>query len=319
MQPRVTTVGPLASGSATKIGLAQSPGAAGALALNGGAGSFTANNICTSQTTSGAAVLNLNGSLVTGGVAWIPNQPQAIYITSAGNDSGITFAVVGLDINSVAQTETLQGTDDSVVASSKFYSRILSITTSGATSASGVTVGTMGPAVLDTARNVIFTSAGDDAGITITIYGTDWAGTPISETVTGGDATAASTVLDYLTVTQVLVSGATASTIEIGTNGVAGSPWINLDAWAHGAISGQCAVNGTVSYTVEITNDDPDSIQNPIARSAVTWDSTYVDLSSKTAEEYFGMSVAPAWMRVLLNSGSGSVRMTVIQTGAIPR
>lgn len=319
MQPRITTVGPLASASATKIALAQSPGAAGALALNGAAGSFTANNICTSQTTSGAAFLNINGVLAVDGVAWIPNPPGSVYITSAGNDSSITFTVVGLDINSVSQTEILTGTDASVVACTKLYSRILSIETSGATSGSGVTVGSFAAVELDTARQVIFTSSGNDGGLTITISGTDWAGTPISETVTGGDAAAASTVLDYLTVSQVLVSGATAGTIEVGTSSIAGSPWINLDAWAHGAISGQCAVSGTVNYTVEITNDDPDSIQNPISRSAVTWDSTYVNLSAKTAEEYFGLAVAPAWMRVLLNSGSGSVRMSVIQTGAIPR
>jgi hypothetical protein len=45
MQPRVVTVGPLAAASATNIALAQSPGAAGALALNGAVGSFSANNI----------------------------------------------------------------------------------------------------------------------------------------------------------------------------------------------------------------------------------------------------------------------------------
>lgn len=322
MQSRVCQVGPLASGSATKIGLSQTPTAAGALVLNGAAGSFTANNICLSQTTAGATPLVLNGALASGTpkVAWLPNPPSYIYLTSAGDDSGITFAVVGLDINNVSQTETLAGTNASVVASTKLYSRILSITPSGATSASGVTVGTMGTAKLDVARQVILTSGGNDSGITFTIYGTDWSGTPISETVTGANTAAATSVLDYLTVTKVVASAATASTIEIGTNGVAHSPWINLDSWAFGATTVQCAISGTVSYNVESSNDDPNYYANPISPASMSWDDKYALGSStaQTTEIMASMPSPPVWIRVLLNSGSGTVRMTVVQQGNAP-
>jgi hypothetical protein len=297
------------------------------LALNGTLSSAVANNVCTSQTTSGATPLVLNGVLAHpsfGGavMAWLGQKAggvyypaMPIYITSAGNDSGITFKIIGVGLGNAVISETVTGTNASVVASSNQYARILSITPSGATSASGVTVGTMPPVALDTGRNVIFTSGGNDSGINITVTGYDWSGFPISETLAGGNTAAASTVLDYKVVTGASVSGATASTIEIGTNGVAGSPWLQLDTWAHGSVEIQCDVTGTVNYTVESTNDDPNSYQNPVPRAQVTWDSAAVNLSDKTEEEMTGLTWAPAYLRVVLNSGSGSVQLTAVQHG----
>jgi hypothetical protein len=65
--------------------------------------------------------------------------------------------------------------------------------------------------------------------------------------------------------------------------------------------------------------DDPDNFANPVSPSAMTWDSAELALTSKTGEVSFGLAYAPAWIRVLLNSGSGSVRMTVAQYAAVPK
>src|ERR1019366_2525959 len=121
-RPIVVAAGPIIAASTTKIALAQAPGAAGALALNGASGVFTANSISLSQTVSGAAVVLLNGALgpspaVLDGVTGI----GPIYITSAGNDSGITFAIVGRNIYGATLTETLTGVNASVVASTNSY------------------------------------------------------------------------------------------------------------------------------------------------------------------------------------------------------
>ena len=48
------------------------------------------NGIAQSQTTAGAADLTLNGALVSGGVATF-DSPRQVIITSAGNDTGVTF------------------------------------------------------------------------------------------------------------------------------------------------------------------------------------------------------------------------------------
>ena len=153
MQPRVVQAGPLVAATATKIALAQTPVAAGALALNGAAGAAVANNICLSQSGTAATALLLNGALSqtryvsptsgkTGAtIAVIPDVRStapyasavytastggAIYITSAGNDSAITFAVVGMDFNNTTIKETITGTNAGVVASVNSYKSILS-------------------------------------------------------------------------------------------------------------------------------------------------------------------------------------------------
>lgn len=350
MQTRVAQAGPLAAATATKIALAQSPTGAGFLALNGAAGTATANNICTSQSGTASTPLIINGvlkqtaytnpvqgfpattiamipvtQLISGKDGYQNSVGSPIYITSAGNDSAITFKIIGTAVGRASPpiviSETVTGANASVVASANAYKTIISITPSGNT-ASTVTVGAMGFATLDAARNVIFTSSGTDTGITITISGTDWAGTAISETVTGGSSgVVASTVLDYLTVTSVQVSGATAGTISVGTNGVCGSPWINLDPWAQGTLSFQCVATGTVNYTVDTSNDDPNSYANPVARSAVTWDTAYAGAATQTGSKLLGIGQAPLWIRVVLNSETGTtanVRMSVSQQGAVP-
>lgn len=331
MQPRVVQAGPLAASSATKIALAQTAPGAGYLALNGAAGASTANNICLSQSGTSATALLINGALkqtryaaptmgVTGAtIAVIPNGGSPITITSAGNDSAINFVVVGMDVNNATVTETIKGSNTSIVASANSYNAILSITPSGNT-ASTVTAGAMGLATLDTARQVLFTSSGNDSGLTLTIKGTNWAGNPISETVTGGNTTAV-TILDYLTITSVKISGATAGTISVGTNGVAGSPWLMLDPWAMGNCLVQCNVTGTVNYTVFSTNDDPDSYANPVSPASVTWDSTYVGIATQTGEKVAALAASPLWMKVVLNSETGTVAnvvMTVTQNLSVP-
>jgi hypothetical protein len=313
------TVGPLVSASATKIALLQSPGAAGALVLNGAAGSFTANNIALSQVVTGAAAIVLNGILSHGSPATGYPQGNPIYITSAGNDSGITFAIVGLDKNGAVVSETLTGTNTGVVGSTNSYYALKSITTSNSTSGSGITVGTFGAATLDVARRVIITSGGNDTGVTFTIKGTNWQGDSISENVTGASGAAASSVLDYLTVTQVKASAAVATNVEVGTNGVAASAWVPFDSYYLPQVDIQCTASGTVNYTVQITRDSPNSPTNSTAAASMTWNSSPdPNAVGATGTVMSSLSFAPGWARILLNSGTGSVAGTFTQLGFRP-
>lgn len=118
-----------------------------------------------------------------------------------------------------------------------------------------------GVAVLDVSRRVIITSAGNDSGITFTIVGTranGWANTALTEVVTGANATAAQSTQDFLTVTSITSSGATASTVTAGTNGVASGPWV---AWDKYATDFQVSLvgyvtSGSPTWGVEYTYDD---------------------------------------------------------------
>lgn len=318
--PVTVAVGPLASASATKISASQKSAGAGYLVLNGAAGDAVANNICASQSPAGAGALTLNGTTVNGGVAYLPSPPtpQRIYITSAGNDSGVTFAVVGTvySINGPASvTETITGANTSTVSSSNLYNTIISITISGA-SAAAVTVGSYSVATLDMARRVILTSGGNDTGITFALAGTDWAENAISETITGANGGVASSVLDYKTVTSIRSSAAVATTVTVGTNGVAGSPWVRFDDFAANVQTTIAAVvSGTVNYDIETSMDDPNRTGNPTAKAAMTWiDSLDTAVVGATATKSSFFAYTPIFARVLLNSGSGTVTTTFRQS-----
>ena len=333
-RPITVTVGPLAVASATKVGLSQKAAIAGTnyLVLNGAAGSFTVNSVCASQTPGGAVALTLNGTLASSApsgtaIAYLP-APSRIYITGGSDESGKTFAVVGIGYSVTsgpyAITETITGPNASTVSSLKLYSQIISITASAGTTGA-ITVGHYGTATLDTARRIIFTSGSDDTGITITPTGTDWYGEPISEVITGVSGAAASSVLSYKTVTSVLTSGAVATTMTVGTNTVADSPWARFDDFSSMAqVSIQCDVSGTPSTgaTVSQTLDDPNLVTNNDPPNTFQWTPatlTWINhptaaLVAFTTSQQGNYAYPPTFARVTLTTtGSASVTTTFKQ------
>lgn len=176
-----------------------------------------------------------------------------------------------------------------------------------------------GVAVLDKPRRVLFTFAADESANTFTLTGTNWSGSPISEVV-AGTATTAVSLLDYATVTSITISGNAAGAIQVGTNGVAGSRWVRIDEWALPQTAIQANASGTVNYTVQQTLDDPNSPISPVAPAAVTWinhaDVNLVGASTSVQGNY---AYVPAFARVLLNSGTGSVTATFTQSGVVSR
>jgi len=103
-----------------------------------------ADGISTTASISGAAALTINGTLTSGGSYTSgDNIGQLVTITSAGDDSGITFTVVGTDAVGDAQTEVVTGANTTVATSSGYFNTVASITTS-ASSAAAVTAGVTG-------------------------------------------------------------------------------------------------------------------------------------------------------------------------------
>ena len=73
-----------------------------------------------------------------------------------------------------------------------------------------------------TGYKLLFTSAGNDAGITFTITGIkvgDLSGTSVTEEVTGANASTASSTNFYTSVSNISVDGASAGDVSIGTTG----------------------------------------------------------------------------------------------------
>lgn len=206
----------------------------------------------------------------------------------------------------------LDAADDNGIALSQTTAGAANLTLNGALVTGGV-------AVLDAPRRIIITSGGNDTGITFTITGTTYGGHTVSETVTGASGAAASSTVDFLTVTQIRASGATSvSGVIAGTNGVAGSRWVRLDSWADAQTAIQCNASGTVNYTVQVTMDDPNSYTNPVAVPDVTWLNTNdSDAVTATGDVFTNFQFTPTFARILLNSGTGSVTATFAQFNVV--
>jgi hypothetical protein len=179
---------------------------------------------------------------------------------------------------------------------------------------------TGGAAILDKPRQVLLTYGSEGSARTLVVTGTTFGGQPATETlaIPSGTVSTVATVLDYTTVTSLVpLGGGWTTNVTVGTNTVAGSPWIFLDSWAMPQISLQVNVTGTVNYTIQQTLDDPNSPWTPVTPVNVTWvnspDAAVVGATSSAQSNY---AYVPSYTRVVLNSGSGSITYTVIQADA---
>lgn len=112
----------------------------------------SANNIAQSQSPAAGAI-TLNGSTVVSGVA-ILDAARRVIITSGGNDSGITFTVIGTDRYGRAQSETVTGANAGIATTIRDFLTVSSVTHTGSI-AGTVTVGTSAvgstqPFIMDT-------------------------------------------------------------------------------------------------------------------------------------------------------------------------
>jgi hypothetical protein len=176
-----------------------------------------------------------------------------------------------------------------------------------------------GVAIMDNTRRVLITAVGNESAKTFTITGTNWAGATISEVVTGPNATTAQSVLDYKTVTSIVISAAAAGAITVGTSGVGGSKWVVFDAFAPSMISLQCNVTGTINYTVQTTLNDPYDPITPVTPANVVWvNSSDTAMVAATTTLQSNFLFSPVYARILINRGTGSVAATFLQSSNGP-
>lgn len=175
-----------------------------------------------------------------------------------------------------------------------------------------------GVATIAVPARITITSAGNDSTNTFVVVGTDHAGNSITETITGPNATTVTSVLTYKTVTSVTISAAAVGAITVGNSQSGASAPIALDPWAFPQVAIQCGVSGTVNYTVQQTLDNPNDPVNPIAPANMQWvDHPDTNLVGATTTLQGNYGYAPLFMRVVINSGSGTVRLSVIQANVV--
>lgn len=105
-------------------------------------------------------------------------------------------------------------------------------------------------------------------------------------------------------------------TASDASGGVKYTDLVRLDEWTTGGVGVQITVSGTVNYTLQQTMDDPNSNTNPVAVGSMTWvncaDTAVVGASATKQTNY---QFCPVFCRVVLNSGSGSITATFVQSG----
>ena len=215
--------------------------------------------------------------------------------------------------------QAIQVTAGSLAAADDNGIHLSSTPTAGAVALNGALV-SGGVANLGDPRRVLVTTAGNEVGTSMTITGTDANGNVQVDTVALPNASTVFTALDFLTVTGITISANANNALIIGTNGIGGSRWVRLNDFAPSNISIQCNVSGTVSYTVQSTLDDPNDPFDPVTPENVVWvDSSDAAVVGAGGTQQSNFLFTPKYARILINSGSGTVTATFLQSSNGPR
>lgn len=174
-------------------------------------------------------------------------------------------------------------------------------------------------------RQVTITTASDETAKTFTVYGTDRAGKPISESMAGPSTATGTTVKIFATVTRVAVSAATTGAITVGWGATSYTRWIQLGNIDDSQIRG-ILVSGSATYDIEVTSQNmsrdaqyaPGNSGNaPSYTGGDQADDIEVVASAKSAS--FSIPVADAqlphaYARVKMTTATGVVKLRVIKS-----
>lgn len=107
--------------------------------------------------------------------------------------------------------------------------------------------------------------------------------------------------------------------IVITTSGVSTSSLARMDEWAPGQISIACVLSGAGTYSVQVSNDDPNSATNPVALGSMTWlPSPDASATGATTSIYTILTAIPLFIRINQTAGVGGVTATIVQASAVP-
>jgi len=313
MQAKTVSVGPVTAAVANQVAASQTP-YAGQIVLNGAGGVYSINNVAASQDPAGA------GDLTLASTAGSFGGPRYVYVTSAADDSALSFTIYGYGANGGPLIETITGANTKARVTTKQFIGVTKVSVSG--NAGSVQVGSFSAAVFtgSTARQVTIVAAADESAKTFVITGTGVNGAPMTETVAGTNAGTSTTTSYFKTVSSVTISADAAGALTVGMTNTATSPWVRFDDFAPSNISIQCTVTGSATYTVQSTLDDPFDPFSPVAPGSMSWvNISDTNVVAATTTQQSNFLFAPKYARVILTTTStGFVQMTTLQSSNGP-
>lgn len=161
-------------------------------------------------------------------------------------------------------------------------------------------------------RFVTITSAGNDSARTFTIVGVGPNNETQTELLAGTNGGTATSLKTFSYVASIYVNGSTAGNVEAGVAQSGYSQWIPLDIYNPNQVTTtSVSVSGTVNYSIQYTNEDPfdhsfthQIVAYPAAADAFT--------NASTSLTFFTTTLMRA-MRYKINSGDGTIRLTITQ------
>jgi len=204
----------------------------------------------------------------------------------------LTFSDLSNDANGIAEDQTTGGAGNLVL--------------DGALVTDGVA--TMGEAQI-----ISIESAGNLSAVTFTVTGTDADGRVQVEAVTGPNAATVKTTEYFKIVTQIAVSAAVGTNVEVGPLAADGaaSKTVGLD-WRENpfAVGLSVTLTGTATFTVQHTFNDIQDFDNEL----IWFDN--VGISGKTANTDGNLAFPVIASRLEITAfTSGAVTFTAIQAG----
>lgn len=167
-----------------------------------------------------------------------------------------------------------------------------------------------------TAQQIGITSAGNDSGRTFTVTGKGYDSNsvwtdPISEAITGPNATTVESSYYYTEISDISIDGAAAGAITIGPVDEAISPLIPLNYITASDTGIASGVTGTINYDIDVTLSE---IQDSSATIDFLPDASV--LTGQTAAAEMSITSGARAVRVQVNSGSdaGEVRVNIVQS-----
>ena len=174
-----------------------------------------------------------------------------------------------------------------------------------------------GVATMAEAQIVSIEGTGNNSGITFTITGTNAEGKTIAQAVTGANNGTAVSTFYYKSITQIAASGAVTGNVEIGPLAANGAVTpVHVVNWVQTPFNMAMFVDitGTVTYTVEHTEGDPQSTYTNSYSTDTKWRDT-TGLTSLTADNEGNIAFPVRAVRLKLASGTGTTSFTVLQGG----
>lgn len=154
---------------------------------------------------------------------------------------------------------------------------------------------------------------------TFIVTGTNPAGNLQQESIAGSASSPFVSALDYVTVTSITIVGNSVGTLTGGSSAVGSTSWVPLDYYSTGSVAVQIIATGGVNWTSQYTVDNllilPSS--GLIGAYNVFNNSDTNAVNSTAAAYTTNFLIRVGGVRTTINSGAGTVTMTVLDLGPL--